>query len=106
MAIKVSGAGSGTANGQTPVLLNVNESDVVAFQVTGTFVGTVTFQATIDGTNWVALSMTPSAGGAAVTTAAAAALVRGVCSGYSQVRAQVTAFTSGTIVVSAIGFAV
>ena len=68
-------------------------------QISGTWVGTVQFEGTVDGTNWASLLMTPLAGGATVTSATgnnvwtfAAALVG--------VRVRCSTFTSGTIVVS------
>src|SRR5882724_7244472 len=59
----------------------VNNGDIVQFQalsatmgaiqVSGTFTGTISFECSIDGTNWTALSVTPVGGGAAVTSATA-----------------------------------
>lgn len=67
----------------------------VSIQLAGTFSGTVTFRATTDGTNYVALSMTPSAGGSAVTTATAAGLWNAPAGGYQTVRAVFTSYVSG-----------
>lgn len=85
---------SATADGKAQP---VHGKSTVAFQVTGTFTATVTFQGTIDGTNWVSLQAVPVVGGAVVSTAAAAGIWVASCAGLAQVRATVT-WTSGTSV--------
>lgn len=70
----------------------------VAAQITGTFVGTVTFEATVDGTNYVAIAVIPvGATRTLTTTATAAGMWQLNASGYAAVRARCSAFTSGTI---------
>ena len=76
----------------------------LTMQVTGTFVGTVTFEGTVDATNWVSLLCTSVTAGSTATTATAPGVVRVDCSGLTQVRARVSAYTSGSITV--IGLAV
>jgi hypothetical protein len=75
--------------------------DKLTLQVSGTFVGTVTFEGTIDDTTWFVVGLKTAADGAAVTTATAAGAFKlpadGPC--LSQVRANVTAYTSGAITV-------
>ena len=72
-------------------------------RVSGTFVGTLTFGASIDGTNYDAAGMTPIAGGATVTTATAPGAWVPVPSiklyGARYFRLRMTAYTSGTAVV-------
>lgn len=75
------------------------------FQVTGTFSGTITFQGTVDGTNWVTyalsdISSTTRARAATVTSPAI--LVADDMAGLAQVRANITAYVSGSITVTAI----
>lgn len=77
--------------------LNTNGLATVSFQVTGTFVGTVFFEGTIDGTDWVAFQVAPVEGGAAVTSATAPGIWYGSCQPFAQCRARV-AWTSGTSV--------
>ena len=91
----VAATGNGTA-------LNVAGLARLGLQISGTFVATVTFEVTIDGANWVSLSMTPSAGGAAVTSATAVGLFAAPVSGYAQFRARVSAFTSGAVTADAL----
>lgn len=67
--------------------------------VRGTFVGTVVFEATIDGTNYYALAAYNVATGAYVATATAAAQLAINVAGYKRFRVRCSAYTSGTIVV-------
>ena len=46
----------------------------ISFQLTGTFTGTVTFEASNDASTWVAVSVVPSVTAAAVSTATAPGL--------------------------------
>lgn len=85
---------SATANSAA---IPVQGYSTVAFQVAGTFVATVTFQGTIDGTNWVSLEAIPSDGTTPVTSATAAGIWIASCAGLAQVRVS-TAWTSGTSV--------
>lgn len=73
-------------------------SRTVAFQVSGTFDATITFESTVDGTNYVAIGAYPISGsGTAATTATAAGIYRIPAAGLAAVRARCTAFTSGTV---------
>lgn len=72
----------------------------VAVQLAGTFTATVTFEATVDGANWVALNLTPSNSATPASTATAVGVWSGNVGGYSQVRARVSAYTSGTVLTS------
>lgn len=66
-------------------------------QVTGTFSGTVTFQASQDGTNYFDIQGTNKTSGTAATTATAAGLYEFKVNGVKRFRANVTAYTSGSI---------
>lgn len=82
------------------VKLNVGGYSGISVQVTGTC-GTCTlqFETTVDGTNWVALSMVPSNS----TTPATSTSTVGVwqaSAGASQIRARLSARSSGSFVVS------
>jgi hypothetical protein len=98
-------AAAATGNG---VHMPVAGLSSVGLQITGTFVATVTFEVSINGADFVSLSMTPSAGGAAVTTATAPGLFQAtnVPTPYAVFRARVSAFTSGTVTAVALGVAV
>jgi hypothetical protein len=81
------------------VAAGCEDAEFVGVQVSGTFSGTLTFQATIDGTNWVTMAVQPLGATAAttwVTTATAAGVWTRPVGGLKQVRVQMTAYTSGS----------
>lgn len=78
---------------------------VVGMQVTGITTATITFQGTIDGTNWEAVQVTNLNDGSEGTTATADGLYRLTCIGLTQVRANITAWTTGTITVTGVACA-
>jgi len=85
-------AASATANG---VATTVEDYSILGVQIDGTFVATVTFEGTIDGTNYVAIEAINVATGAKATTATAAGIYRLGVVGLVTVRARMT-WTSGT----------
>lgn len=98
----VSATGSLAALNAT-VELVLNGAGGWAIDLRNTFTGTVTFQATIDGTNWVNAPVSPFGSGpnvATVTTATAAGAWVGNCVGALRARATMTAFTSGSAAVN------
>jgi len=68
----------------------------VGVQVTGTFSGTLQFQMTIDGTNYVAVQATSVTTGTVATTTAATGIFFFNVVGASAIRMASTAWTSGT----------
>lgn len=100
-------AAGATGEGQPLPLLDVDEGALehVAVQVTGTFTATITWQVTVDGTNWVNAMMTPTATGTAAATATAAGVYLGNFPGCKAFRANITAFTSGAITAYAVAAA-
>lgn len=74
-------------------------SDEVLIHITGTFVGTVSFQGSLDNVNWYPLKVEDAGTGAAVssTTTPGAWLLR---NDPPYCRAIMTAYTSGTAVVA------
>lgn len=80
------------------VQLDVGELTSVGVDVRGTFVGTITFEASINGTDWSTLSMLPSNASqntALVTTATGVGTWIGSMAGLSRFRARFSAYTSG-----------
>lgn len=69
-------------------------------QITGTFVGTLQFEQTIDNATWMTLSLTPNGGSVGVTSATATGLWFGSIAGAKKMRVRFSAFTSGTANVS------
>lgn len=83
--------------------LTCSRQQRAVFQLTATaLTGTITFEATVDGTNWFAVGgHIPSVafGGAVVASLTAAGVVRLDVTEYQAVRARCSAWTSGTAVV-------
>lgn len=94
MQSAVAATGNGT-------VVDVSGFSGVGFQVTGTFVATITWEATIDTINWVAIPVTDVALGTQSTTTTAVGLFRRNCAGIKQIRARISAYTSGNVTVTA-----
>jgi hypothetical protein len=69
----------------------------VGLQLTGISGETITWEATIDGTNWVAIRVEPLATGTYATTATANGLYRVEVSGLLQFRARISTGSSGAV---------
>jgi len=83
--------GNGTA-------LPVSGYGAACCQVTGTFVGTVVFEGTADGVNWVAIPAI-ARGASMVFSASAPGLYDIDCRGLVSIRARISSYTSGSITV-------
>lgn len=88
-----------TANGDP---LRVAGFNIVMFVLTGTFDATVTFEATIDGTNWFSIQTTNLATGNSATTTTSTGLFQASISGVVDVRARVSTYASGNVTVKAV----
>ena len=75
----------------------------VGVQVTGTFSGTLQFEMTIDGTNYVAVQATSVTTGTVATTTTATGVFFFNVVGARNVRVASTAWTSGTATVTIVG---
>jgi len=89
-------AAAATANGEA---MNVAGLGLAGVQITGTFTATVTFEGTIDGSTWVSVLARNVADGTTSATATAPAVFQVPAAGLAQVRARVSAYTSGAITV-------
>ena len=96
--VTMQSAAAATGNGTA---VTVHDVTTLGMQVAGTFVGTVTFETTIGDSDWGSLQVETVASGAVVTAATAPGIFRATVAGLSQVRARVSAWTSGTITVTA-----
>lgn len=101
--MKVNQDYTGTSLGaaEEAVTVTVADADRIAFDVTGTFTGTITFEASVDGTTFVTLGgATPAASSISTLTAPGVfqSAVNG-CQGFEKVRARMSAYTSGTALV-------
>lgn len=91
----VTATGNGTAS-----RIQANTTAVV--QVSGTFVGTVAFEASLDGTNYVAIQcFSISDRTSTVTTVTTTGAWRCNVTGLTRFRARVSSYTSGSITVRA-----
>lgn len=77
----------------------------IALQISGTFAATIAFEATVDGTNWVACAMHPignTAHGADTDVTSTTAVGLWVQDAFAMkgIRARSTAYTSGTATVT------
>jgi hypothetical protein len=72
----------------------------VAIQITGVWVGTLQFEGTVDGTNWVAINGVVAGTSTPGPTTTANGVVRLTPSGLAQVRIFSTAWTSGTATIN------
>ena len=90
-----------TATGNGTVLPTREAGDgtltTATFQVEGITTATITWKGTIDGSNYVAIQATNLNDGSEATTATADGLYRITCIGLTNVMADITAYTSGTI---------
>jgi hypothetical protein len=79
--------------------VHIDDADIVSVQVTGTWVGTLTFQGSLDGTNWFDMTMGSING---TVTPATSTTVNGIFNkpagaGILFFRCNMTAYTSGTV---------
>lgn len=88
------------AQDNAATVLGLPSSGNVAVQVTGTLSATITFEATVDGTNWVAFNMTPSNSATPASTTTAVGAWSASTGGYSGIRARCSAYSSGSPVVT------
>jgi len=91
--------GTITTNGQA-VTADCRGAGSAAAQVTGTWSGTLSFKASVDGVNFVAINATPPTGGSAVTTTTGNGVWIISLGGYSQLEVVATATMTGSAVVS------
>jgi hypothetical protein len=91
-----------TCNGTTGagcVAADVSGDGHVTVQLLGTWVGTVTFDCSMDGINFQTINMTPTNSATAVTTASANGIWQGQLWGVKVFRVRFSAYTSGTATV-------
>jgi len=81
-------------------LTSLSGLGVVGVQITGTWTATLTFQGSVDGTNYVTLTGQDSAYAGPVTATTANGVFLLYSAGYASVRVIATAYTSGTATVT------
>lgn len=103
----VTGSGSLTASSQA-VTLTLNGQANTAFQLTGTWTATVTFEASNDNTNWTSIYAYRAGDNSisqTVTNSTNNDIYRCTTAGFGYVRVRCSAYTSGTIAVTGIASA-
>jgi hypothetical protein len=75
---------------------------MVVYQIFGTWAGVVTFEGTIDGTNWVSVRAEPLTTGTLAVSTTADGLFRIDASGLFKTRCRFSTDTSGTVSVQTI----
>lgn len=88
-----------TASGQI-ISLNTRNQASAFIQVSGTWVGTIQFEATVDGTNWFSIQGFDNLGNPAITNSTVNGQWRFNVAGIQEIRVRVSAYTSGSINVS------
>lgn len=79
------------------IQISVRSCGGVGLQLLGTWTGTVTFEATLDGDTWVALNMVPSNSATAASTTTGNGCWTANVAGFESVRARFSTATSGTV---------
>lgn len=102
--IKMQNGATGTGNGTEMRATDVSSGGNAVFcaQVQGITTATITWEATIDGTNWVAVRAENLSDGAEATTATADGLYRITALGLVKLRARISSYTAGTINVTGV----
>ena len=94
----VTASGSLAGAAQVVTLALAGQSAAAA-QITGTWVGTITFEASLDGTTWTAINAVSASTSSPQTTTTVNGLYRITPGGLQQFRANMSAFTSGSATV-------
>lgn len=111
MSTRLDGIGGRTLTDTRPATYNLNalNAEVVldfagcaawACQITGTFVGTVVWEATIDGTNYFSIPVMNLATEIHVLSTTAPGVFTGEVAAFRRMRVRCSAYTSGTITVA------
>lgn len=95
----VSSTGTLTGVSQT-VSLALTDESAGTIQILGTWAGTITFEGTIDGTNFSPINAVSSSTSSPQTTTTVNGLYRLTPASFSAFRVNMTAFTSGTATIS------
>ncbi len=93
-------AATGTGNG---TVLMCEGYAFASFQLSGTFSATITFEVTVDETNWIEVQAKNENDGSISTTATAEGIYSFYVAGYARARARISLYGSGSVTVTAKG---
>lgn len=79
-------------------IADLNGHCVAMFDIRGVFVGTVVFEGTVDGTNYISIPVINQATQAFITAVTTVGTFIGSVTGFRRVRMRVSAYTSGTVI--------
>ena len=82
------------------VVLNLNGQSAATAQVTGTWVATLQFEGTLDGTNWIPINAVAASTSGPTPVTTVNGLYRITPAGLTTFRINTTAYTSGTAVIT------
>ena len=82
------------------VALALNSQSAGAAQITGTWVGTISFESTLDGTNWLPFNAVAAGTSGSVQSTTGNGIFRLTPAGLAQFRLNMTAFTSGSATIT------
>lgn len=91
---------SATCPGSGCVTLSISGLGASSLQVAGTYSGTIQFEASVDGSTYADLSMTPSGGGSGATNTTSTGVWQGATGGIAIIRARMSSYTSGRATVT------
>jgi hypothetical protein len=97
--VTLQSAAVATGNGTA---IDVSNYDVMGVQVAGITSATITWETSIDGTNWVGILVAPVTTGTGALTTTADGLFALDVSGLALIRARISTWVSGTITVTAL----
>lgn len=93
---------TGEGTSMYPTQADTGAFNTLTAQVKGITTVTITWQGTIDGTNWVGFLMAPTTTGTGALTATADGVYRGTVTGFREVRANITGWTMGATTVTGV----
>ena len=98
--VDVTATGTLAAAAQTVVISMAGGLSAATVQITGTWVGTITFEGTVNGTDWSAINGVYAGTSFPSSTITANGLVRLTPAGLASMRVHMTAFTSGSATIA------
>lgn len=92
--------GDGTV--MEPTQMDNGAFNTLTAQIQGVTTATITWEGTVDGTNYKGFLMAPTTTGTGALTATADGVYRGTVTGFTKVRARISAWTTGATTVTGI----